>query len=372
MRQFLRNFTPIIIILLFTSFLYSCDYLETGNTFTRILRKLKFRVTEISNKYPSRLKKYDVLFLQDLKTAPIENEIIKIQDFVKKGGILVVCSGDDKAINGLIETYGLKLHNLPNSLEFVHRMNPYPNFHEKPLDEIRPRTYYVIDSLGRDITILYGSENKGVVVAFDDGEGTVFFITSSYIFDENGLRTEENATLLYNLTSTFPRSAHIGLAVDRYVSLETKPPNTIVTLVLKTPIGLACVYLCILFFLFLTLQGRRFGKPLDIYEENRRLSSEYVNAMTALYQKNNTRMDILQHIREKFRYDLGIRWRVNPNLKTATFIDELNSHGVIDEEGDLSNLLIHLDSTNISESQLLDIAKKVDTFRELFKLTTNK
>ena len=251
-------------------------------------------------------------------------------------------------------------------------MNPHPYFPDQPLEEIRPRTYFVIESLGRDLNILYGSDDKGAVVTFKDGEGTVFFITSSYIFDGNGLRTEENATLLYNLTSTFPRSVHIGLAVERYVSLETKPPNTFVTLVLKTPIGLAGVYLCILFFLFLTLQGRRFGKPLDIYEENRRLSSEYVNAMTALYQKNNTQMDILQHIREKFRYDLGIRWRVNPNLETATFIDELNSHGVVDEEGELSNLLIHLDSTNISESQLLDIAKKVDAFRELSNLTTNK
>lgn len=371
MRRFIRNFTPIIIILLFTSFLYSCDYFETGNTLTRILRKLKFQVTEISNNYPSRLKKYDVLFLQNLKTAPIENEIIRMQDFVKKGGILVVCSGNDKAINGLIETYGLKLHNLSNSLEFVNRMNPYPNFHDQPLDEIRPRTYYVIDSMGRDITILYGSKNKGVVVSFEDGEGKVFFITSSYIFDENGLRTEENATFLYNLTSTFPRSAHIGLAEGRYVSLETKPPNTFVTLVLKTPVGLAGVFLCILFFLFLTLQGRRFGKPLDIYEENRRLSSEYVNAMTVLYQKNDTRMEILQHIRDRFRYDLGIRWRINPDLDTATFVDELTSHGLVDEEGDLSNLLISLDSTNLSESQLLDIAKKVDTYRNVSNLRTN-
>ena len=371
MKQFLRNHSPILIVLIFTCLLYSCDYFESGGTLTRILRKLKFQVTEISNNYPSRLKKYDVLLLQDLKIAPIENEIRKIQDFVKEGGILVVCSGSDKAIDGLLETYDLKLNKLHNSLEFTKRMNPHPYFPDQPLNEIRPRTYYVIESLGRDITILYGTDDKGTVVTFKDGEGTVFFISSSYMFDENGLWTEENAAFLYNLTSTFPRSAHIGLAVGRYVSLETKPPNTFVKLVLKTPVGLAGVYLCILFFFFLTLQGRRFGKPLDVYEENRRLSSEYVNAMTALYQKNNTRMDILQHIREKFRYDLGIRWRVNPNLDTATFIDELNSHGLVDEEGELVNLLIHLDATNVSESQLLELAIKVDAFRELSKLSTN-
>ncbi|MCG9126548.1 hypothetical protein JT359_03000 [Candidatus Poribacteria bacterium] len=369
MKHLLRNFTYCVIILFGTSFLNSCDYFEDGTTLTRILRKLKFQVTEISNNYPSRLKKYDVLFLQDLKTSPTENEIRNIQDFVIDGGILIVCSSNDKALSGLIDTYGLKLQNLTNNLEFVKRMNPYPNFHDNPLDEIRPRTYYVIDSLGRDIIVLYGRENRGVVVTFEDGKGKVFFITSSYIFDENGLWTEENATLLYNLTSTFPRSAHIGLAIDRYVSFETKPPNTFVTLVLKTPIGIAGVYLCILFFLFIALQGRRFGKPMDIYEDNRRLSSEYVDAMTILYQKNNTQMEILQHIREKFRHDLGTRWRVNPNLDTGVFIDELISHGVIDEEEELSNLLIHLDSSNITESQLIDIAKKVDAFRDSSNLT---
>ncbi|RKU30295.1 hypothetical protein C6497_04870 [Candidatus Poribacteria bacterium] len=371
MKQFLRIHHPIFIILIFISFLYSCDYLESGGTLTRILRKLKFQVTEISNNYPSRLKKYDVLLLQDLKTSPIENEIKNIQDFVREGGILVVCSGSDKAIKGLLEIYDLKLSRLPNSLEFTKRIYPHTYFPDQPLEEIRPRTYFVIESLGRDITILYGTDDKGTVVTFKDGEGTVYFITSSYMFDENGLWTEENAAFLYNLSSTFPKSAHIGLAIDRYVSIETKPPNTFVTLVLKTPIGLAGVYLCILFFLFITLQGRRFGKPLDVYEENRRLSSEYVNAMTALYQKNNTRMDILQHIREKFRYDLGIRWRVNPNLDTTTFIDELNSHGLVDEEKNLSNLLIQLDATNVSESQLLNLAIKVDAFRHLTKLTTN-
>ena len=88
MKLFQRNFIPIVIILFLTSFLYSCDYLETGNALARILRKLKFRVTEISNNYPSRLKKYDVLFLQDLKTPPTENEIIKDPRFCKKRGNL--------------------------------------------------------------------------------------------------------------------------------------------------------------------------------------------------------------------------------------------------------------------------------------------
>lgn len=361
---------PIIILFLIfqTSIQFSCSY-ENENTgiLYRILIKLKFRVTEISVDFPSRLKKYDVLFLQDLIQEPIETEIEKIQEFVRDGGTLVVSGVNDNAINGLIEDYGLKLHSLTERIEFSRRVSQNPYFPQHPVDEIQPRANDVIESQGRNVTILYGSGNKGVVVTLDDGEGHVFFITSTYMFQEEGLLNSHNADFLYNLISTFPRTAHIGLAEGRYYSPDTKPPNTFVSLVFKTPVGLACVYICLILFVFLILRGKRFGKPIDIHEKNRRLSSEYVIAMTSLYQKNNTRMDILQHIRDKFRIELGVRWRVNPNIKTSKFLEELHIRGAVDDEGLLAALLKDLDKSTITEKELLELAKRVDTFHKLSK-----
>lgn len=361
---------PILILFVIfqTCIQFSCSYEnENMGILYRILIKLKFRATEISVEFPSRLKKYDVLFLQDLIQAPIETEIEKIQEFVRGGGTLVVNGVNDNAMSGLIEAYGLKLHTLPNRLEYSQRVSQKPYFPQHPIDEIRTRTNYVIESQGRNATVLYGSENKGVVVTLDDGEGHVFFITSSYMFQEEGLLNSKNADFLYNLTSTFTRSAHIGLAEEKYYSPDTKPPNTFVSLVFKTPVGLACVYICLILFVFLILRGKRFGKPIDIHEKNRRLSSEYVIAMTTLYQKNNTRMDILQHIRDKFRIDLGARWRVNPIIKTSKFLEELHIRGAVDDEGLLAALLKDLDKSTITEKELLELAKRVDTFHNLSK-----
>lgn len=363
----------IFILIALTCSLFSCASLEQGSVLYRILRKLKFRVTEISADFPSHLKRYDVLFLQDLNTPPLETEIKYIQDFVRTGGILIVSGGDHQAMKELVAAYGLKIRRLPKSLEFSQRIGKNPFFSVRPVDEIRARTYFVIEPFERDFAVLYGTGNQGVVVTLRDGEGRAFFTTSAYMFHDDGLRNNDNATFLYNLMSTLPRNAHIGFAEGRYYTDESIPPNSFMALMFKTPGGLAAVYICLILFVFLTLRGRRFGKPLDVQENNRRLSTEYVHAMTALYQKGNTRMEVLRHIREKFRADLGIRWRVNPNLDTATFLAELAQRGAIDEEEILTNLVHDLEpSGNISESQLLEIAKRVAAYREASKISSAK
>ena len=143
--------------------------------------------------------------------------------------------------------------------------------------------------------------------------------------------------------------------------------------IFNTPGGLSAVYICLILFAFLALRGRRFGKPLNVRENNRRLSSEYVHAMTSLYQKGNTRMEILSHIRDKFKADLGIRWRVNPNLNTANFIEELENRGATDEDGTLTKLLLDLGpSDNISEAQLVELAKRVEAYRATAKIRRTK
>lgn len=358
--------TPIFILILIalTCFQFSCDSFEQGSVLYLILRKLKFRVTQILIAYPARLQRYDVLFLQNLNKVPIETEVQGIQDFVRTGGTLIVSGGNHQVMEAFVRKYGLKLRRLPKGLDFSQRVSEAPFFPLHPVDKIFAQTHRVIENFTRDASVLYGTTDEGVVVTLRDGEGRVFFITSSYIFSPNGLRNNNNATFLYNLMSTLPENARIGLAEERYYTQETKPPNPFMTIVFKTPAGLAAVYVCLILFIFLTLRGRRFGKPLDMQENRRRLSSEYVHVMSTLYRKGNTRMEILRHIRNKFRSDIGRRWRVNPNLDTTTFLAELERRGAVDEEGELTNLVTDLDSSgNISEAQLLEIAKRVEAYR---------
>ena len=353
-----------LILIGFTCFLVSCDGPGYGPVLYQVLRKLKFRVTEISADYPARLDRYDVLCLQALNKAPTETEIRDIQNFVNTGGTLIV-AGNDKVLTELFSAYGLELQQLTKRLTFSQRIPVEPFFPEHPVDEVRTDTDFVIEAFGREVAILYGKEDDATIVTLRDGDGRAFFIASDELFSRRGLRYNGNAVFLYNLMSTLPRSARIGLAEDRYYTLETKPPSLFASLVFRTPGGLAAVYICFTLFIFLVLRGRRFGRPLDVQQKNRRLSSEYVHAMTALYQKGNTRSDILKHIRERFKVDLGARWRVNPNLGTATFLEELAMRGVVDEDSELTSLMSDLDASgNLSEAQLLDLAHRVEAYRE--------
>ena len=361
-----------LILMAFACLLSSCDSPGYGTVLYQILKKLKFRVTQISAAYPARLDRYDVLFLHDLDKPPTETEVRDIRDFVNTGGTLIVAVNNE-VLDGLFSAYGLELQKLTQRLEFSERIPEEPLFPRHPVDDIRTKADFAIEAIGREVAVLYGRENDATIVTLRDGEGRAYFIVSDYLFTRSGMRHGGNAAFLYNLTSTFPHKARIGLADGRYYTLETKPPNPFVAFVFRTPGGLAAVYICLTLFVFLMLRGRRFGKPLDVQEKSRRLSAEYVHAMTALYQKGNTRREVLGHIRDRFKADLGVRWRVNPNLDTATFLEELALRGAIDEDGELTKLLADLEpAVNISEARLLDLAQRVEAYREIAKIDRTK
>ncbi len=363
-------FAPVLIVL--ACFLVSCDGPRYGPVLEQVLLKLKFRVAEISADYPARLDRYDVLFLHALSKAPTETEVRDIQNFVNTGGTLIV-AGANEGLADLYLVYDLELQELTKRMLFSQRIPEGPLFPDNPVDEIRTATDMAIEPFGREVAVLYARENDASIVTLQDGDGRAFFIASDAMFSRRGLRYDGNAAFLYNLMSTLPRNARIGLAERRYYTLETQPPNPFMSLMFRTPGGLAAVYICLTLFVFLVLRGRRFGKPLDAAEKNRRLSSEYVHAMTALYQKGNTRLYILKHIRDNFKADLATRWRIDPNLDTDTFLDALTSRGAIDEDNRLRDLILDLAaSATISEAQLRDLAHRVEAYRDLAKINRRK
>ena len=358
--------TLLIIILIFSQF--SCDSLEERSLIFSILRKMKFRVTEITPYTPAELKRYDVLFINNLYQPLLESELDAVNNFVVDGGILIVCGGKYEATEKIVTSYNLKLKRTQNNLRNSQRYHDNP-FFVNPVDEISVETNYVVRTENQDVVVLYGSDNAATVLSFRHGEGRVHLTTSSYMFSWNGMNHAPNATFFYNLMSTLPNRAHIGLAQSTYFTDESKPPNAFVELVFKTPGGLAAVYVCLILYIFLTLRGRRFGKPIDVVESHRRMSTEYIHAMTTLYQKGNTRTDILGHIQHQFRTEIGLRWRVDATLDTSAFLEELRNKGALDEYDKLTGLIEDLDRVeNRTDSQLLDIAKRVEEYREMYKL----
>ena len=326
------------------------------------LRGLKFRVTKIEATQPARLDRLDVLFLWQLNETLDAQEIEEIHHFVKNGGILIV-AGDHKSLDSLLSDYGLEMRRASKPLKISRRIPIDPIFPNRPVDEIYSTTNVAIQSMERDMAPLFGQETDYSVVTFREGEGRVFFLSCPDIFTYSGLKDERNAAFFYNLLTTLPHRARIGLAELRYYTFDsTETADPLSYLLFKTPGGLGLVYLGLIVFLFLILRGRRFGKPLVVEETHQRISSEYVFAMTALYQKGNTRPAILKQIRDTFRSDLAARWRINSNLETATFVGEIAKRKPIDTD-ELQRLLTALEPAgDISEARLLSLAKQVDAY----------
>ena len=215
-----------VISIAFACFLNSCDSPGYGTVLYQILSKLKFRVAEISVVSPARLDRCEVLFLQALDKAPTEKEVRDIQAFVNTGGTLIV-AGNNKVLEGLFSAYDLELQELTDRLGFSQRIPEEPLFPEHPVDEVRTDTNFVIEVIGREAAVLYGKENDATIVTLSPGVGRAYFIASDYLFTRNGLRHAGNAAFLYNLMSTLPRNARIGLADRRYYTLETKAAESV-------------------------------------------------------------------------------------------------------------------------------------------------
>ncbi len=359
-----QNCNLSIILVTFAFFQFSCDSLVNESVLYRVMQKLKFRVTKIEAAQPARLDRLDVLFLWQLHRELDEKEIEEIHGFVEDGGTLIV-AGDNELLKSLLLDYGLEMRKAANSLETSHRIPIKPIFPNRPVNEIYSSTDYAIQSSERDIAPLYGQGEDYSIVTFGEGEGRAFFISCSDIFYRNGLRDNRNSTFLYNLMTTFPHRARIGLAEDYYYAVgSASEANPVMYLLFNTAGGLGVVYIGVIVFLFLILRGRRFGKPLTLEETHRRVSSEYVHAMTALYQKGDTRHAILKQIRDTFRSNLATRWHINPNLETVSFVEEIARRKPIDTE-ELQMLLTELETRgDISEARLLSLAKKVEAYCE--------
>ncbi len=366
------RFLKIALIVSICFVLSACDGLDrSGSTLNSVLRALKFRVTEISHVSPARLERFDVLFLWQIRRALAEEEFQKIHAFVHEGGTLIV-AGDDTALEPLFSEYGFELHTAQSELIDAERIPRKPLFPARPVAEIHARTDVFItgtNAIDADKIAmpLYGSGTEYTIVTFRHGNGRAFFMSCPYIFSASGLAHAGNATFLYNLMSTVPRKARIGLAEYRYYGTgAANSPDPLIALLFETPGGLGVLYIGITFFVFLMLRGRRFGKPLEVQETQRRLNSEYVLAMTALYQKGNTRHEILRQLRDGLRTDLGARWHLNISdalsITPQALVEEIAKRSPLASD-ELRKLLMDLEPRgDISEAQLLEIAKKVEAY----------
>ena len=336
------------------------------------LKKLKFRVERVRSNPYLLDPDLSALFLIQPRLTPNADSRAEIQTFVEQGGTLIIATTHN--LNGLPADYGMQILRSGQPLIASYRLSPDPFFKDAPVDRFISLTTHEIRPTTHQSAPLYGAEGKHTIITRRIGAGRVFVLSCPYIFTNDGLGFEENATLVYNLITHLPPKSRIGFDEYHhgyYIHSTTSEheregvSDNIMGLFWQIPIGWALLYTGLLILIFLFLRGRRFGQPIEPNKSKRRLSSEYVFAMENLYRKGKKRAAILKHIRNEFRRTLTTTYNISPTLDIPTLTAEIAQRKPTIDPNELKSLLEALEqTTNPTEAQLLTFAQRVQRFQD--------
>lgn len=127
-----------------------------------------------------------------------------------------------------------------------------------------------------------------------------------------------------------------------------------------TPSGWASLFLILLGFGYLLLQGQRLGPPVQtITQGRRREAAEFVVAMAGLQRRAGVRESVARHQGHRLKQRLGRPWQLPADLPDAEFVARLAAADPLYDHTRLRGLL-HALSVAPDEAALVALAKEAD------------
>jgi len=126
---------------------------------------------------------------------------------------------------------------------------------------------------------------------------------------------------------------------------------------LRTSAGRGLLFLIVLTVIGLWLHGRPFGRPVPpMITRARRAPMEYVDALARLAQRAGHRQAAADDYRLRIKRQLGQRYRIDPGLTDADFLNRLNAVHPGAPDSDLERLLERLNAPE-NDAELLRLAE---------------
>ncbi len=298
-----------------------------------------------------------VVFLlePDWTASMQENEWDKLDQFVQNGGTLIT-AGNGLGDRDVARHYGFSVEygNLGYVVPFT------PVLHSPPLDYSKI-TLVSINHLTRakfDYLPLLVENNHPYAVSLPKGKGLVILVADSALFSNVGLKKYGAAELLLNLLTPLPRGAKIWFDEWHHGEHALETARTgLGDWLIYTSGGQAVLWVLVVVFVGLVLEGRYFGRPLAAEKGTlRRAPLEYVNALARLNQRAGHRGEILRVYYSQLKRNLSQRFRIDPNLPDDETVRMLaETHPDIDPAR-LPGLLNRLKRSHPSEHELVELA----------------
>ncbi|MFO7536853.1 MAG: DUF4350 domain-containing protein, partial [Chloroflexota bacterium] len=223
-----------------------------------------------------------------------------------------------------------------------------------------------LDSEEEDVTVQGEVNGRPVLLSRPLGEGQLWLASDPTIFTNEGLQQPGSAALVQNLIGQIGPEGLIWFD-DWHQGIQ--PQEAAVAdlndWLRRTPMGQAVLLLAALLFGGLLLRGRAFGPPVPLPDNSRRRAPlEYITAIANLSRRAGHTQAVAQDYQQRLKRHLAQRYRLNPNLPHADFVEQLAANDPNLDAEALLTLLNQLSQPRLSEAELVRLATAVAKWTE--------
>jgi hypothetical protein len=235
-----------------------------------------------------------------------------------------------------------------------------PTLDWPPVGEVRVRASHKL-RLRREVAVVHiGDRDTPLLVAFGQGEGKVFVVSTIYPFTNDGLWDANNAQLVQNLVST--GASRGGRIVFDQAHRKERPAIISLAWLVSTAEGWGLIYAAVVLFAYLILRFRRFGAPTPPTDWLiPRATDEYITAIVGTHGQSGMEKTARHHYWERLKRDLARQYRLDPALYDDDFLTELARYK---DEMDLETLVYLLIDMRREDGGRMDLIEWVERILE--------
>jgi hypothetical protein len=307
----------------------------------------------------------DMVLLLEPLLPPQEAELRLLENWVEEGGILLI-AGRTWSAHTAFNYFdaGRRFQAVMDTAEF---RPTSPLWQSPPLTELpewSPSAY--LDTESSEFVVQGVVNGRSVLLSRPLGEGQVWLASDATIFTNAGLQQPGSAELVQNLVSQIGPSGLIWFD-DWHRGI--RPQETAIADIndwlFQARMGQAILLLALLLFVGLLLRGRPFGPPVPLPDNNRRRAPlEYITAIANLSRRAGHTQAVAHDYQQRLKRHLARRYRLNPNLPHAEFVEQLAAYDPNLDADALLTLLNQLSQPRLSEAELVRLATAVARWTE--------
>ncbi|MBI4322386.1 MAG: DUF4350 domain-containing protein [Chloroflexi bacterium] len=338
------------------------------------LQSLGYRVDRLEDG-DFRLDQTTTVLLVLAPTAPwAKDQLATLRRWVERGGTLIIVGSSQlplppwpadrsaegrNALAALLGEFGLSLRVL--SLPKPDVTPTQPLLLRPPASAVRVEaTSHIAGPAG--LVPYLGEPERPIAAGLALGQGRVYALASTYAVSNRGLGEADNAAFLLNW---LPAPVEAGAVVFDEFHHGRSEDRSLLYLMVHEPWGWAVLYALGLIFVYLLLDGRRFGRAAPSVVDRRRLAVEYVISLASLLRRGGKRQWVAQHYERTLRRQLATTVGLDPTLDTgdlAARLERVERLAAGFEGSQVARLLLQLRDAGegISEERLVRLAADAD------------